>query len=440
VSENFTPNYIQKPLSRTDIPQNTVIYKFSRVGKLYIFFQAFPQINLTYQHITIIFLALFLLIENVYLILRSKRGVTMKKILLAGTLSGLLLSVQVASATPTFTFNHAAGMDASALAGFTQAGAIWSSLLTDNVNLSIDIGFSNLGAGILAQAGSASQNYTYSNVRSALVGDATSANDTTATSHLQSGSSLALLINRTGNSASGSNAVVFSPYLDNNGGANNTTIEMTTANAKALGLGVSGTQPDANITFSSTFTWDFNRSDGINATSYDFVGIAVHEIGHALGFISGVDVLDLYSSSTNGYYYDDVFTFVNPLDLFRYSTQSASIGSGVIDWTADTRTKYFSIDGGTSQFLNGQFSTGYFNGDGRQASHWKDNLNLGILDPTAATGELLNITQLDLAAMDVIGWDMVQPPSSDPVPEPSTLLLSGIGLAALGFYRRKRRS
>jgi hypothetical protein len=362
----------------------------------------------------------------------------MKKIL-AGTLSAVVLSAQLASASPTFTFNHAAGMDANALAGFTQAGAIWSSLLTDNVNLSIDIGFSALGSGILGQTGSTSQDYSYSNVRSALVTDAKSANDITATSHLQSGSSLALLINRTGDSSKLNGIVNFNPYLDNNGGANNTTINMTTANAKALGLGVSGTTADASITFSNAFNWDFNRTDGINASSYDFVGIAVHEIGHALGFISGVDVLDYNSPSPAGsYFYDDAFKFVNPLDLFRFSQQSVSNGSGVIDWTADTRTKYFSVDGGATQYLNGQFSTGVQHGDGRQASHWKDNLGLGIMDPTAGTGELLNITQLDLAAMDVIGWDMVQQQSSDPVPEPSTLLLSGIGIAALGLYRRKR--
>jgi hypothetical protein len=364
----------------------------------------------------------------------------MKKILLAGTLTGLLLSVQVASATPTFTFNHAAGMDANALAGFTQAGAIWSSLLGDNVNLSIDIGFGALGSGNLAQAVSASQKYTYSNVRSALIADAKSANDTTATSHLQSGPSLDLLINGTADSPKG--WLSSKPYLDNNGSVNNTTIEMTTANAKALGLGVSGSGPDASITFSSAFTWDFDRSNGIGSTSYDFVGVAVHEIGHALGFISGVDMLDYYSYwPFYGFKNEDFYTNVTPLDFFRFSdTSYKAKAGGVIDWTADKRTKYFSIDGGATSFLSGQFSTGSYYGDGRQASHWKDSLGLGIMDPSGGTGELLNISQLDLTAMDVIGWDMVVPHTSDPVPEPSTLLLSGIGLAALGFYRRKRRS
>ena len=59
------------------------------------------------------------------------------------------------------------------------------------------------------------------------------------------------------------------------------------------------------------------------------------------------------------------------------------------------------------------FSTGRLNGDGRQASHWKDNLGLGILDPTFAPGELGMVTPLDVRAFDVIGYDLVV------VPEPA---------------------
>jgi len=31
------------------------------------------------------------------------------------------------------------------------------------------------------------------------------------------------------------------------------------------------------------------------------------------------------------------------------------------------------------------YATGINFGDGRQASHWKDNLAIGLMDPTAAT-------------------------------------------------------
>ncbi|NJR32448.1 MAG: hypothetical protein HC778_05965 [Chamaesiphon sp. CSU_1_12] len=51
------------------------------------------------------------------------------------------------------------------------------------------------------------------------------------------------------------------------------------------------------------------------------------------------------------------------------------------------------------------FSTGDVFGDGRQNSHWKDSLGLGIMDPTISSGELLQITENDRRAFDVIGWN-----------------------------------
>ena len=79
----------------------------------------------------------------------------------------------------------------------------------------------------------------------------------------------------------------------------------------------------------------------------------------------------------------------------------AAAGANV-DFTAGIATKNFSLDGCATSL--GTFSTGVVHGDGRQASHWKDNLGLGIMDPTAGTGELLTVTALDLTAFDAIGW------------------------------------
>ncbi len=336
-------------------------------------------------------------------------------------LSGICGSSAVTPANAlSFNFIPASGTSQAAIDGFTAAGNRWSSLFTDNVNINININFSALGSGILAQASSNRLKFSYTDVYNALNNDITSADDNTAVASLSNSATFNLLLNRTKNNPNGIGSAT--TYLDNDGDTNNQTLSISNANAKALGLATIGTT-DAFISFSTGFTWDFDRTDGaITAGSYDFVGIAEHEIGHALGFTSGVDDLEYDSphidshTGVSSYFNDDQLTFVNTLDLFRYSTESKNLSA--IDWTADTRDKYFSIDGGATKIA--AFSTGSTWGDGRQASHWQDNAGLGIMDPTIAPGELLQITENDLQAFDAIGWNRAD--NSTAVPEPSNVI------------------
>ncbi|WP_342118201.1 NF038122 family metalloprotease [Pseudoduganella sp. OTU4001] len=347
-------------------------------------------------------------------------------------LAGLLLVASTASAGPVFNFNFVPGTSVQAQQGFQAAAARWSNLLHDNVTINLTVGFNPLGGGILGQAATAEDFHYYSSVRNALAADASSAADATAVAHLPGGSSFGLLINRTADNPNGAGSPI--PYADNNGGANNQILYISNAEAKALGLPVTPqTLPgcigacDGFIQFNSNFNFDFDPSNGTSPTAFDFVGVAAHEIGHVLGFLSGVDILDANSPPHNGPFDADEFTYVSTLDLFRYSAASAA--QGVIDWTADNRAKYFSLDG-TS--VGPQFSTGVNFGDGRQASHWKDNLFIGLMDPTAGMGETLNITDNDLLAMDAIGWDVAA------IPEPSGGAMLGAGLLLFAVRQRGR--
>ncbi|PSB57566.1 NF038122 family metalloprotease [Chamaesiphon polymorphus] len=407
-------------------------------------------------------------------IVKLKQAAVMTGIALGSVASG---GAMTPASALTFDFRPVAGTSAEAIAGFNTAGARWSSLFTDNVTINIDINFTKLAANVLAQAGSTRQRYDYSRVYTALSGDRTSADDFTAVASLPTGSTFNMLLNRTTNSPNGSaNAT---PYLDNNGNANNAKINISNANAKALGLildspaqviwnfgevarvapdtasidsgiitdvtlapTLASVGSDAEITFSTDFVFDFDPSDGIASGAIDFVGVATHEIGHALGFTSGVDVLDTNSPPFNGPFNDSAFTFVNSLDLFRYSADS--LAQGAIDWTADTRAKYLSFDGRTSI---GALATGSNFGDGQQASHWKDSPNfitnpeLGIMNPTFSRGQLGIITENDLRGFDVIGWNRVNATVATQVPEPSniigTLIFAGFG-AKMVLKRRQK--
>lgn len=339
-----------------------------------------------------------------------------------------------ASASPVFQFAPAADTPTEVVDAFDRAGALWSRLLTDDVTILIDVDFAPSPAAILGATNAVRLSMPYSDVRSGLLADSRSADDIAAMPNVPAGEAMNVLINHTADHPDGPGNTT--PYVDDDGGMNNQTVVLSKANAKALGFSAPvGT--DAAMNFNSSFSWDFDSSDGIAAGSYDFVGVVAHEIAHVLGFNSRVDLIDCYDGpgpgpcTVSGYpgpFSENSFGGIEVFDLFRYSADS--FAAGVPDVTADTREKYFSVDGGVTPLA--LFSTGAYNGDGWHASHWKDNLQIGILDPTLADGELAVIRSMDLRALDVIGWDL-----ATEVPEPATLGLVGAGVLALLARRRR---
>ena len=309
-----------------------------------------------------------------------------------------------------------AGTPQFAIDGFTAAANLWTAALVDNITVNIEIGFTSLGPDVIGETENAFVERSYSLVTQALGTHRTSANDFSSFAGLQPGASYNRLINHTSNNPNGPNSGT--PYVDTMD-----RVGLTTANAKALGLLAPNNSLDAIIRFSSDFNFDFSH-DTINPGQYDFVGAATHEIGHALGFVSGVDDIDTLNGTLPG----DAFSS-NLLDLFRYSALSIAQGSGYTDYTADPRDKYFSVDGGLTPIA--LFADGLNFGDGRQASHWKDNIGIGIMGPTAAPGEMLNISVTDLEAMDVLGYT---------IPEPGAGSLFVVGLLLLLRNPRRNRS
>jgi hypothetical protein len=197
---------------------------------------------------------------------------------------------------------------------------------------------------------------------------------------------------------------------------------------------------DGSINFNSDLDFDFDPSDGIDAGSYDFTFTAFHELGHIMGFTSGVDYYDAFAPS-DGYNWN-LDWIGHGMDLFRYSADG-------LDWSLGG-APFFSIDGGATALLGGQFSTGINFGNGSGASHWRNGQ--GIMDPTAAKGEMGEINALDLAAFDALGWNLSIDPLASPglrvttaqmwvssaVPEPASWSLMIGGFALLGGLLRRQ--
>jgi len=388
----------------------------------------------------------------------------------AHRITTLLFAAAIAGPASALTINliddgSVAGTPAQA--GFAAAANYWQSVITTPVTVNIEVGYSDLGPGVLGGTSSALYTVLIEGVYGQLAANAGSALDALAVGSLAPLSPGDL-------GGFGSLSVITPGYVDvgkqlgidnttrvfdNDGSFNNSVIVGSGANLRALGYGVPAGSIDATIQFSNTFAFDFIPSDGINAAEYDFIGVAIHEIGHALGFLSGADDYDFLgcpsgpgcSVFADYPVNDDWWGYVG--DLFRYSSDPTGVGPGgpQLDWAAGSPA-YFSIDGGATAFQGGSFSTGTYNGDGWQASHWQQPGTctgfLGIMNPYICNGFNDEITALDLAFFDAIGWnlsvDVLENPnyrfSTQQIPEPGTWPLLAAALGMLGLAARRRRT
>lgn len=348
--------------------------------------------------------------------------------------------------------------------GFQIAANFWSQMLTNNANINLGVKFAPLAPNVIGSTGSTRQDISVANW-------AARVNATKSNSAIDQMAVLPTLTNggasfiTNGLTQAGNDDASTQRFINGDSFSSQVLWENTSL-LKAIGAGVNPNVIDGNVTFSSNFGFDFNPTDGISANTFDFIGVAIHEIGHALGFVSGVDILDYFSASKGpgrnvlGYSINDTSIY-SALDMFRYSNDPNNINPAAgnsLDLSTGG-TKFFSIDGGQTALFGNTFSTGAYNGDGRQASHWKDTAGCqvgnGIMDPTFCFGQLGDVTSLDLAAYDAMGWNLRYDVSSGNfnltsaqifqnyggVPEAATwaMMLAGFGMIG-GTLRARRKS
>lgn len=310
-----------------------------------------------------------------------------------------------------FTFDP--GTSLQQMIGIETAGRVWSQYLTDNVSVNIHVGVSSsLPASVIGGALPAiSANVPYGKVRNAMSVDRRSADDSTAFFNLSSGST------QTANfDWMTTDWLPVSQQLSTQRSINN--LNLTNANAKALGLSANGAALDGYILLGANAPWsyDFTRSTAASSSQVDFLSTALHEIGHILGFVSGVDAPIWTTNVYNAYKTGQLNTTYNSiisnraqnattLDLFRFNYDKSSFFPDLSYGQIGGR-KGFSIDDGWT-FIQG-LSSGdnvSLSGDGEQASHWTRGTN-AIMAPTISLGQRMSIGNSDLRAMDVMGWDL----------------------------------
>ena len=314
-----------------------------------------------------------------------------------------------------FNFTFASGVTDEQIIGFELAAEIWSQYLTDSytnienveefidVNIHVEIGDDLLPENIIGGAFPKIETVKYEDVYDALFNDVTSDVDLQAVDSLLDRKTLDILV--------GQDVVEY-----------NYEMRTTRANLKAIGL-VEGDseQLDGYIVMNSLantpVSWSYDYVNAAKPDTLDFLSTALHEIGHTLGFVSGIDYsgddddsllnelinLNDWTREIASYFEVDSnagsITATSIMDLYRVSVESEILG---ITTLTEGEAATFSLDQSFSELA---FATGA----DYQASHWINSVldsGLGIMNPTLGLGERWSISDNDLTVIDAIGWDI----------------------------------
>lgn len=262
----------------------------------------------------------------------------------------------------------------SALPAIEAVEQYVESLWSDPVTLRISISFQSLAPGVLGSAGSSLLAVPFTTARTGLV-NGRDASDTVQP-RLPTGSTMKVRYDGASAAVTNENRVVF-----------------PRANVKSTVADSSGS--DASITFSTVFPFDFYPADGVNG--FSFRDVLVHEVGHAMGFVSASDFISGDMTS---------------MDLFRFQTTDGAADynpDSIAEFTARPRLVSGNKPDDAHHVEIGTAEYPMSDGDPYQSSHLREQpSSLGLMDPAIGLGVTRHpyyFNSLDLAILDAIGWD-----------------------------------
>ncbi|NNM86389.1 MAG: hypothetical protein HKL96_11615 [Phycisphaerales bacterium] len=168
--------------------------------------------------------------------------------------------------------------------------------------------------------------------------------------------------------------------------------------------------PDGTVYLGLGFMMNPAKTSGYSTQS-----VAAHEIDEILGI--GGNGSQVGSSSNTA-----------PLDLFRYSAPN------VRSFSTSATSSYFSINGGATDLVNFNQTSGADYGD------WKTGTYPQVQDAfgTPRVNDVLGPNEL--TALDVIGWTLTSQGTVAEVPEPGSLAFALTGVLGLGLLARQRKT